>query len=172
MNEYEPEEVERLTLEGLEKTGRARLTAGLKWPLLTVLVVVLVGVPVWLFILKPDREMVAEVEIEVVKPSPEPPQFGEVYLIEDLIVNPATGRRHFMVSIALEYFDEDKLDEIKRREPLLRDNLVTLFSSQPIDVLTNIRYRRALRSRVKKIMDYQLGEGVVTRIFFHKWVSQ
>jgi len=51
-------------------------------------------------------------------------------------------------------------------------NLITLFSSQSREVLTNIKYRRALRARVKKIMDYQLGEGVVSRVFFQKWVFQ
>ena len=77
-----------------------------------------------------------------------------------------------MVSVGLEYFDPEMKSVISKREPLLRDNLITLFSSQSREVLTNIKYRRALRARVKKIMDYQLGEGVVSRVFFQKWVFQ
>ena len=64
------------------------------------------------------------------------------------------------------------IDEIRKREPLLRDNLITFFTAQPLEVLTNIRYRQAIRSRVKKILDYHLGEGAITRVFFSKWVFQ
>jgi hypothetical protein len=39
-------------------------------------------------------------------------------------------------------------------------------------VLIDIKYRQAFRARVKKIMDFQLGEGVVSRVFFEKWVFQ
>lgn len=77
-----------------------------------------------------------------------------------------------MVSLGLEYFDAEVSAELGKRESLLRDNLITLFSSQPQEILTNIKYRRALRARVQKIMDYQLGEGAVTRVFFEKWIFQ
>ena len=176
MNEYGPEEVERLPLEEPEAARKRKLMTRLKWLLLAIVVLVLVGIPSWFLFLKPAPEGIVEVEPEMMKPERKPPQkppeFGEVYLIEDLIINSLDGRRHFMVSIGLEYFDKEKLPEIERREPLLRDNLITLFSSQPVEVLTNITYRQALRARVKKIMDYQLGEGVVTRVFFQSWVSE
>jgi len=171
MNSLREEEVEHLTaVEEGASTKVKLLYKKLKLPLLIILVLALVGFGVWFFLLRtPAEEGVVEVETRLPR---EPPPFGEVYFIRDMVINPSGGRRLFMVSIALEYFDKEKASEFKRREPLLRDNLTTLFSSQPPEVLTNIKYRRALRSRVKKIMDYQLGEGVVTRIFFEKWVFQ
>lgn len=117
-----------------------------------------------------------ETKIQSVTPPPteshNPPPLGKVYLIRDLIINPADGRRHFLVSVGLEYFPPIEERFIADREVLLRDNLISFFSAQPLEVLTNIRYRQAIRTRVKKIIDYQLGQGVVSRVFFEKWVVQ
>jgi flagellar basal body-associated protein FliL len=140
---------------------------------LAIAVVVLAAAGYFLFGRgKSGKVAVVEPSVTESAPAREPPAFGEVYQISDLIINPADGRRHCMVSVGLEYYNAEKTPDIQRREPLLRDNLITFFSSQPIEVLTNIRYRQAIRSRVKKIVDYQLGEGVVTRVFFEKWVFQ
>lgn len=98
--------------------------------------------------------------------------FGEVYLIEDIIVNPSESRRIFMCSIGLEVANPELVKEVKKREVLLRDNFNTLFSSQTVETLLDIKYRQAFRARVKKIVDLQLGEGVVRRVFFEKWVVQ
>ena len=170
------ESAERIELEPTEALPRRSLPARMA-PLLIPLVILGVLAMVYLAFLKPrGREPSAEKAAAVRAPTPEvnhkPPEFGEVYSISDIIINPADGRRHFMVTVSLEYQDKDKLAEIQRRESLLRDNLITFFSSQPVEVLTNIRYRQAIRSRVKKIMDYQLGDGVVSRIFFDKWIFQ
>jgi flagellar basal body-associated protein FliL len=102
----------------------------------------------------------------------EPLQFGEVVELDDIVINPAGSRRVFMVKVTLEVVDKEKSREVEKRQALLRDNLITLFASQPLEVLIDIKYRQAFRARVKKIMDFQLGEGVVSRVFFEKWVFQ
>jgi len=171
MDNFPEQEVERLPVKGT-KSGKG-LPGKLLIPLIIILILTVAGVAIYWFILKPTADTAEGVAVQVEKSNKdEPPPFGKIYYIRDLIINPAEGRRIFMVSVALEYFDEDKADLIQEREPLLRDNLITLFSSQPQNVLTNIKYRQALRARVKKVMDYQLGEGVVTRVFFEKWVFQ
>lgn len=101
-----------------------------------------------------------------------PPAFGEIYEMQDLVINPSGSRRVFMVTVALEIADKEQVKEVTKRESLLRDNLITLFASQPLEVLIDVKYRQAFRARVKKIMDYQLGEGIVSRVFFEKWVFQ
>src|SRR4030042_4838095 len=95
------------------------------------LIVALVIITVWWLIGKYTGQTVSDVEGVTTKIEHKPPPFGEVFSLNDLIVNPAGGRRHFMVSIGLEYFDPTKADEIRKRESLLRDNLITFFTSQP-----------------------------------------
>ena len=169
MDNIPDEEVEGLTVGEAKKTGKG-LSGKLKVPLIILLILLLGAAAAWWFLLKhgPAEELAEKDET----PQDEPPPFGEVYFIRDIIINPSGGRRVFMVSLGLEYFDAEVSAELGKRESLLRDNLITLFSSQPQEILTNIKYRRALRARVQKIMDYQLGEGAVTRVFFEKWVFQ
>lgn len=172
MDNFPEEETERLQVDESE-ADKGGLIGKLKIPLIIILILILITAVLYWFVLRPSSEVSQnELVAEVEKKPDEPPPFGKVYYIRDLVINPAAGRRIFMVSVALEYFDDEKAALLEKREPLLRDNLITLFSSQPQHVLTNIKYRRALRARVKKIMDYQLGEGVVTRVFFEKWVFQ
>ena len=172
MDNYPEEEVEQLAVDESEGAFKG-LFSKLKIPLIIFLVLVLAVIAIYWFVLRPNQEATGDESNEVTEQKlDEPPPFGNVFFIRDLIINPAGARRIFMVSVALEYFDEEKAAVLQEREPLLRDNLITLFSSQPQNVLTDIKYRRALRARVKKIMDYQLGEGVVTRVFFEKWVFQ
>lgn len=174
MNNYSEDDIEKVALIEPEEEPGKSIFSKLIWVILP-LILVAGGFILWKFVLSPPPDDSALVEIgdEITNAPPrEPPPFGEVYKIENIILNPASGRRHFMVSIGLEVFEKNKLEDIKRREPLLRDNLISMFSAQPVDVLSDVRYRQAFRSRVKKIMDYQLGEGVVTRVFFERWVFQ
>ncbi len=175
MNEFD-DSVERVSLVEPEDSGRS----GLKKVLVIVLIVLVLGVGgflAWKFLMtKPaedelDSKIVDAVE-EPMTPAKEAPPIGEIYIISDVLVNPARQRRIFMVSIGLEVSRNGVIDDIRAREPLLRDNLITLFSSQSQEVLTDIKYRQAFRIRVKRIMDYQLGEGAVNRVFFEKWVFQ
>ncbi len=174
MNEYD-ENVERVSLVDADTAGN-----GLRRSLiiaLTVVIIAVVGFFAWRFILsKPEKEKgvvdVAEMTEIARKPVKNAPPIGDIYTISDILINPARQRRIFMVSVGLEVAGPKVIDEIRRREPMLRDNLITLFSSQSSDVLTDIRYRQAFRIRVKKIMDFQLGEGSVKRVFFDKWVYQ
>jgi len=143
--------------------------------IIAVLVGGLVAGGVYFFLLKPHPQTVAVTtesapELETITKEAKP--FGEVFQMSDIVINPAGSRRVFMVTVALEVAQKDMVKEVEKREPLLRDNLITLFASQPLDVLIDIKYRQAFRARVKKIMDFQLGEGAVTRVFFEKWVFQ
>lgn len=143
----------------------------LKWIVIGIIVAVAAGVGIWKFLPGGGSHQIVEPEGLVKKPEA-PPKFGEVFQLQDIVINPAGSRRVFMVVVTLELDKPDFKKEIEKREALLRDNLITLFASQPLEVLIDIKYRQAFRARVKKIMDYQLGEGVVSRVFFEKWVFQ
>jgi flagellar FliL protein len=181
MVNYAEEEVDRLSVVEKSDNEKKDLFARLKLPLIIAVIVVLLGGGgSWWFLIRPgaNEEAVKTEDSDSLVTADkseidhEPPPFGEIFTIDDLIVNPSGGRRIFMVSLGLEYFKPENLAEMQRREPLLRDNLITFFSSQPAEYLSNIKYRQALRGRVKKIMDYQLGEDVVSRVIFQKWVFQ
>lgn len=171
MNEIPEDDIEKVALVDLSEETKKGFLSKLIWVVI-IIIILGGGFAIWKFVLNKSGDGIVDVEETKKAPPREPPPFGEIYMINDVIINPMSGRRHFIVSIGLEVHDKNKINEIKKREILLRDNLITLFSSQPVDVLADIRYRQAFRSRVKKVMDYQLGEGVVSRVFFDKWVFQ
>jgi flagellar FliL protein len=114
-------------------------------------------------------------------PAPEPvkvtsvhSQVGEFYMITDLIINPAAsaGRRHLLISLGLEYHDPLMKEELTRREPQIRDNLITLLAGQDATVLTDIRYRESIRNSLLKAVNYYIDDGEVAKLYFTKYVFQ
>lgn len=101
-------------------------------------------------------------------------EVGEFYIINDLIVNPAAtgGRRHLLVSLGLEYYDPMVAEELARRDPQIRDNLITLLGGQEVAVLADIKYREDIRRSLLKAINYYLTEGKVDRLYFVKYVFQ
>jgi flagellar basal body-associated protein FliL len=162
--------IERVPVTASEGPGKGGM---LKW---IIIVLVIIGLAIAVYLLLPQLFSkptgIIEATGEANRPPTEPQAFGEVYEMSDIVINPAGSRRVFMVSVALEVPDKQKISEVQKRESLLRDNLITLFASQPLEVLIDIKYRQAFRARVKQIMDYQLGANTVTRVFFEKWVFQ
>ncbi len=144
----------------------------LKWIIIGVVVAAAAGIGVWKFAPGSNKPHDIVDPVEIAQKPEEPQKFGEVFQLSDIVINPAGSRRVFMVVVTLELVNAEIRKEVEKREALLRDNLITLFASQPLDVLIDIKYRQAFRARVKKIMDYHLGEGKVTRVFFEKWVFQ
>ncbi len=99
---------------------------------------------------------------------------GEFYMIEDLVVNPAStgGRRHLLVSLGLEYHDPLLKEELTKRDPQIRDNLITLLAGQEVSVLADIQYRENIRRALLDAVNYYLTEGKVARVYFVKYVFQ
>lgn len=99
---------------------------------------------------------------------------GEFYMIQDLIINPAAtgGRRHLLVSLGLEYHDPKLGEELTKRDPQIRDNLITLLAGQEVSVLTDIHYRENIRTSLLKAVNYHLQQGEVDRLYFVKYVFQ
>ncbi|MCX6640541.1 MAG: flagellar basal body-associated FliL family protein [bacterium] len=99
---------------------------------------------------------------------------GEFYLINDLIINPAEsgGRRHLMVSIGLEYRDALIKLELEKRDPQIRDNLITLLAGQQISVLSDIKFREKIRESLLNSVNYFLEAGQVEKLYFVSYVFQ
>ncbi len=101
-------------------------------------------------------------------------EVGEFYMIEELIINPAAtgGRRHLLVSLGLEFHDPLLKEELSKRDPQIRDNLITLLAGQEVPVLTDIRYREDIRKSLLEAINYHLKEAKVERLYFVKYVFQ
>lgn len=101
---------------------------------------------------------------------PEPP--GEIYRMESILVNPTAtrGRQHLLVELGLEVDSPEVITELTTLDPLLRDNIITVLSAQPMDVLTNIMMRDKIKQRIQDIVNYYLSKGKVTKVYFIRYV--
>ncbi|MCJ8167943.1 flagellar basal body-associated FliL family protein [Atopomonas sediminilitoris] len=87
------------------------------------------------------------------------------------------GRNHYMqVHISLMARDQAKLDELKVHMPVLKNELVMLFSSQNFAELQKPEGKTQLRdlatAKVKEIAQREVGDEVVEQVLFTNFVLQ
>lgn len=87
------------------------------------------------------------------------------------------GRQRYMqVSVALMARDKDKVDALKAHMPVLRNNLVLLFSGQNFDNLTTPVGKEMLRqlatASVQELAKKEVGDTTVEQVLFTNIVMQ
>jgi len=115
--------------------------------------------------------------VAVVETEEEPVREEEglgIYVIKDLIVNPADtrGTRFFLVSLGLEYSPRNAEDRLMRQEPRIRDKLITVLSEKTLSQLADIRYRESLREELRRAVEESSDRVRISQVYFVKYVLQ
>jgi flagellar FliL protein len=97
-----------------------------------------------------------------------------VFLIEDLIVNPAGtgGRRFLSTSIGFELASPKATGLFEKREAIVRDALITILSSQSIPELSDFKQREKLRKLIELRVEKLLHTDAVAAVYFTEFVLQ
>jgi flagellar basal body-associated protein FliL len=98
-----------------------------------------------------------------------------LYNVSDIVINPKDTPESFLVvSIALEYQIKDELlaTELKNKDILIKDKILTYFSQKTKAELQMIENREKFKSEIKKIINTLLKEGRVTNVLFPQYVIQ
>lgn len=74
---------------------------------------------------------------------------GDVYVIEDLVVNPAEsgGMRYVAASVGLRSANPTFIEDMKSREAPIKDALIRILGSKNVDQLADIKARESMRGR-------------------------
>jgi flagellar basal body-associated protein FliL len=98
----------------------------------------------------------------------------KIYQFPDIIVNPAgtSGRRFLVVSMSLEVSEAKALEELKVKEPILRDALITLLAAKSFEYVSDVLNMETLRSEIMDEVNKHLTKGKVTKIYFTGYVLQ
>ena len=84
--------------------------------------------------------------------------------------------RYLQVGVTLMSHDADALAAAKAAEPVIRDALVSLFSSQEYSIISNTAGRDKLQAQalvvVRKIVQERLGKPGVDALYFTSFVMQ
>lgn len=102
------------------------------------------------------------------------PPFGQIFVIEDLVVNPAEsgGMRYACISVGLESADPSVIEELKTRDAQIKDCLIQVFGSKTVEELADIDSREGIRAEIKTRIDELLpGEGL-DAVYFVNFVLQ
>ncbi len=99
---------------------------------------------------------------------------GEIYLVEDVIANPKnTEGRHFVnVSVGLEEGKKNIGDELKNRDPQIRDILIDIFVSKTIQQMDDVSDKDSLKSEISRRLNELLGEGSIRHVYFSNFIIQ
>ncbi|HIE04046.1 MAG TPA: flagellar basal body-associated FliL family protein [Candidatus Latescibacteria bacterium] len=169
------EQVEEQEPQEEQPKGRRRLFPFLLPPLIMVEVFVSHYI-ITNFLVPPPRAEVVEAKPKKKSPKEEKRPSGVgIYLIKDLIVNPAGthGTRFFLVSLGLEYSPPGAEDKVKEQEPRIRDSLITILAKKTLAQLSDITYREKLRREINQAVQKVLADDAkVLHIYFVKYVLQ
>ncbi|MEA3240688.1 MAG: flagellar basal body-associated FliL family protein [Pseudomonadota bacterium] len=118
----------------------------------------------------PSAEELAKIEAEKNKK----PEFLPVFSLKPFVVNLADGkgRRYLKVSMKLELSSDELLEEVEKRQPQIRDVILTLLSSKTSDEVNSMEGKFLLREEIIKRVNTFLITGKITKIYLEEFVVQ
>jgi flagellar FliL protein len=117
----------------------------------------------------------AETKKEAEQPKANSQELGKfVYMVEDLIINPANtdGKRLLLSSLGFDVSTEQEHQELKSKEFLLKDAVISIMSSKEVARLSNIVYRDTLRTEIMKRLSVIMPKVRINTIYFSKYILQ
>lgn len=110
-----------------------------------------------------------------------PPEIDYYPLEPDFTTNLAgvghRGKLHYLrVKVVVMLRDKNDVDEVKKREPLMRDAVVGIINLKPFQEASGSEGRETLRAECRKkiteIIDGQMGKPVVQDVLFLNYLYQ
>ncbi len=120
-------------------------------------------------LIEKEKALIAETEaVSDVAP------FGSVYVIEDLVVNPAgsAGMRYVCVSVGLESSSPNVIQELEVRDAQVKDALITVFGSKSVEDLVDVQAREVMRQEIQDRIEMVLPSEGLDAVYFVNFVLQ
>ncbi|RME20559.1 MAG: hypothetical protein D6806_16135 [Deltaproteobacteria bacterium] len=99
---------------------------------------------------------------------------GPLMTLENFIVNLADEEvnRYLKVGMTFELSSEEASEIVKKKEPVIRDAIITLTSSLTFSDIRTAKGKRTLRQNVVRVVNTVLGAPLVRAVFFNEFVVQ
>ncbi len=123
----------------------------------------------------PKTAALAEKPAEEAKAAPVESEPREIYLVDNIIVNPAgtNGTRYLSTSIGLEIEkSEESVEHMREKTPVVRDILIAVFSSKSLEELGSGEGKELIRKDILEKVNQALSPGSVSKVFFVDYVLQ
>jgi flagellar FliL protein len=143
---------------------------------LVVVVLVMAGVAFMVVskFLAPQQPATEQEAVEESSDEQEEDVKGEIFMVEELLVNPTgtSGTRFLSASIGLEVADHETVLQLEEQKMPVRDLLITILSSRTVEQLTNAADREMMREEIANRLNTLLGPQKVSAVYFVDYVLQ
>ncbi|MEG8945591.1 flagellar basal body-associated FliL family protein [Rosettibacter firmus] len=97
-----------------------------------------------------------------------------VYVVEDLIINPAgtDGKRLLLTSIGFDLLTDQNQKELKEKEVLVKDAVISVLSSKDMTHLSDALYRDTLRMEISQKITQLIPDVKINNVYFSKYILQ
>ena len=118
-----------------------------------------------------DPESTGMEDVEVEESQPEP---GEIFTLENIVVNPAgtNGLRYLKFSVVFEMENMELVEELTARTHLVTDLLISIFSSKFITEVDTPIKKEKLKQEILDAINAEFSAGEVSTVYFTEFVIQ
>ena len=97
-----------------------------------------------------------------------------IYSIDDIIVNPADtdGKRLLLTSVGFDLPNLEMENELKTREAIVKDAVISTLSSKDIVQLDNTAYRDTLKMEITGRLKKSIPDVTINNVYFSKYILQ
>jgi flagellar FliL protein len=97
-----------------------------------------------------------------------------IYPIDDIVINPADtdGKRLLLTSVGIDLSKPEMQNEVKTREVMVKDIIISTLASKSISQLDDITYRDSLKHEITLKMKKNIPSIIVNNIYFSKYIIQ
>ncbi|SJZ64344.1 flagellar basal body-associated FliL family protein [Selenihalanaerobacter shriftii] len=99
-------------------------------------------------------------------------KLGPTYKVGDFVVNLANGQRYIRLNLVLEVSNEDIIEELKKRNPQVRDAVISILRNKQQNDIKTKAGTRDLREEIRRELDKLVSEGNISNVFFTEFVVQ
>ncbi len=94
--------------------------------------------------------------------------------IDDIIVNPSgtDGKRLLLVSLGFDVSNEESKNELKNKEVLLRDAVISTLSSKTLVQLDNVAFKDSLKYEIASKLKQKIPSIKFNDVYFSKYIIQ
>ena len=95
-----------------------------------------------------------------------------IYTVDDIIVNPANskGEQLLLTSLAFDVQSEENKVELKSKEVLIKDMILSILASKNTRMLSNINLRDSLRTEISSKVENFLPGITINKVYFSKYI--
>jgi len=99
---------------------------------------------------------------------------GEIFMVEELLVNPTgtSGTRYLSASLGLEVSNHEVTLRLEEKKLQIRDLLNSILSSRTVDELTTATERERMRLEITERLNKLIAPDKLTAVYFVDYVLQ